>query len=442
MFLHHIKKLGLVVCAAALCSCGLFSKEKELPRGTRLAVLSSDQSETVKPLQIPTAEIPAAVTNPDWTQTGGNSVHVMENLSARHNMQKVWSASCGKGNSKRNLLLAQPVIYDNIVFAQDVNATVTAIGFNDGKKIWKQKLKPTRPFENESGLNGAGLAVDDNAVYAAAGFGSVFALNRKTGDIKWRKDLNTPLRIAPALCGSKVLIQTLDNRIFALNNIDGQELWRYNISAEDTVLAGGASPACSLEKNLVTAGFSNGEIQAFNADIGYPLWSTMMVGSSSFNSSTEINAIKGSPVIDGENIYAVGHNDLTAALDFRTGEKKWERKIGGVNLPWIAGNYIFLLTNTNEVYALNKNSGQTLWSVSLLNEYDLKERADIYLSGPVMINGQLLITASNGVVYALSPQSGAVLNKLELDSGIPISPVAAENSVVFVSDKANLIVYK
>ena len=442
MLLHKLKAFGLIVLMAGISSCGIFSSDKTLPSGTRVSVLADKVPGNMTTTKIPADSLPVAVVNRNWTQNGGSSNHIMGNLKVSGNFKQIWEANFGEGGSKRNLLLAAPVIYAGTVYAQDVKGTVRAFNLSDGKNLWKQKLKPLTENENDSGLNGSGLAVDENAVYATAGFGSVFALNPQNGKVLWRRDIGTPLRTAPAACNGKVIVQTLDNRVFALNAKNGNEIWKYNISAEDTVLAGGPAPACLPDKNLVVAGFSNGEIQAFNADIGYPLWSATLIDNSRINLSTDINAVKASPVIENDTIYAIGHNDLLAAVDYRTGENKWSLKIGGTHMPWIAGNYLFVLSNNNELFAVNKNDGKILWQTRFLEEYPLDERSEIYLSGPVMINSQLLITASNGIVYSVSPENGEIKNRLNLKEELPMAPVAAGNTVIFTTNEADLLAYK
>ena len=133
---------------------------------------------------------------------------------------------------------------------------------------------------------------------------------------------------------------------------------------------------------------------------------------------------------------------MLAAVDYRTGENKWSLKIGGTHMPWIAGNYLFVLSNNNELFAVNKNDGKILWQTRFLEEYPLDERSEIYLNGPVMINSQLLITASNGIVYSVSPENGEIKNRLNLKEELPMAPVAAGNTVIFTTNEADLLAYK
>lgn len=442
MFSDKFRTLGLLIFTTAVSACGIFADDKVLPAGERKSVLVRENHVADAVNIIPASSIPTATAAENWMQTGGTSYHVMQNIAVSHDMRQIWSATFGDGASKRNLLLAQPVIFEGTVFAQDVHGTVFAFDLRDGRRLWKQKLKPVLKNEEGNGLNGSGLAVDRQAVYAATGFGSVFALSRKDGSELWRFDINTPLRTAPVICGDKLYIQGLDNSLTALHTADGRQMWKHNISAEDTVLAGGASPACMAEKNLLVAGFSNGELQAFNADIGYPLWSVLLVDNSQINLSTDINAVKAPPVVDNKTIYAVGHNNLTAAIDYRTGEIKWQQKIGGTVMPWLAGKYLFIVGNDHELSAVATDSGKKLWSTHLLNDYAVDERSDIYVHGPVMLNGQLFVAASNGVVYVISPEDGRIVKTQNIGKDLPFAPIAAAQTVVFATNDAELIAFQ
>lgn len=441
MFSDFTKKVLVFLSVLPLASCSLFSDSKELPQGERISVLTSSENaydfNSARNIIIPEAQ-----TNIDWTQTGSNPQHLSGNFKSGSEMKKLWKKDFGKGSNKRSLLIASPVIYQSAVYVQDTKGTVSAFDLETGEALWSKEIKPQVKNETDNGTSGSGLAAGNNKIFAATGFGSVVAFDAWEGKELWRQEMNVPLRTAPSLCGNHLLQQTIDNKIIAYNAQTGSELWRHNAPAEETIITGNGSPACNLEKNFVIVGFSNGDIEALNLDIGYPLWSASLVNYKTFNPSGGLNSVKAAPVIDNETIYASGHNDHTAAVSYRTGEKLWERKIGSTNMPSISGDYMFMLNNNNELLALDKNSGQTLWQTTLLTEYDLKERSNIYLSGPVMINGRLLVTASNGVIYAYSPQTGAQIDKADIGEKLSTAPVVAKDIVIFMTDDAHIMAFK
>ena len=435
------KALGLVLLTTALSSCGLFSSNKELPTGTRRPITTIDQEEDLfaqKPLG--GYQVPQAVNTKNWEQTGMSATHQGFNFAARKNLQKVWKKSFGDGADKRNALLTAPVVYHDKVFVQDARGYVTAFQLNNGEKLWTSKLKSELSSENDASLNGIGLAAHNGKILAATGFGTLFALDENTGEILWKYNAKTPLRSAPTVCANRAYLRTLDNMLIAVSLEDGTLSWRYNISAEDTVWAGAAVPACSAEKNMLVAGFSNGDIQAFNAGIGYPLWTASLLDSSSTPFSSDINAIQAPAVIDENMVYASGA-EVTTSIDPRTGESKWIKKIGSLNMPLVVGNYVFLITATHQIAAVEKDTGVLVWLKNIPQDEDTPVE-EIYYTGPLMVNANLLVASSEGNVYAFSAQDGELLYQIELDDGVAASPIIANGYVIFITNDADIVVYQ
>ncbi len=442
MYFNDKIKVVLLFCyLLTLTSCSIFNDDKEIPKGTRISILDSQNTSFDINNKTISEYIPIT-SSEQWLQKGGNANHVMGNLSANNNIKKLWQKNFGEGSDKRNLLLAQPIISGEYIYTQDVDATVSAFNIKDGKKIWKRKIKPNNVNSEDNGLNGVGIASDGEKIYAVTGFGSVIALDALNGNQLWRIETKQPIRIAPNICLQKLIIQTIDNKLLVLNTTDGSEIYRYDTSYEDTILAGGAVASCSIDKNLIAAGFSNGMVETFNADIGYPLWSLNVINTKKGNSTTNINAIKASPIIDGEYVYTIGNNDMFMAADYRTGEIIWSQEIGSTNTPWVAGNYIYVVSNNNELICFNKLSGEIIFKTVLLNEYDLNQRTEIYLFGPIMVNNKLLVSASNGIVYAISSSDGSIIHKLDLNNNLAFSPISAKNTVVFTTSDADIIIFK
>ena len=222
------KKAGICCIALLLSACGMFGKEKLKLDGERVSVLQ--ESKMLAPDFEPgtlKVTLPQPYANNSWKQTGGNSLHRMEHLQASQNLKKVWDAGIGTGSSKRDYLLAAPVVAYKVVFTIDADAQVRALRLDDGEEIWSKNLKPLVEDEYEISMKGAGLAEFDRKIYATTGFGSVFALDMKTGKEIWRFNEKAPIRIAPTVANGVVFVQTIENALIALDAQTGKEIWRY-----------------------------------------------------------------------------------------------------------------------------------------------------------------------------------------------------------------------
>ncbi|MBI5093747.1 MAG: PQQ-binding-like beta-propeller repeat protein [Candidatus Hydrogenedentes bacterium] len=96
-------------------------------------------------------------------------------------------------------------------------------------------------------------AVGPDRVVFTANDGVVYALDRQTGDLKWRQKLgDTPS--SPVIAGDKVLVSA-GGTLYMLKLLDGEKLWSYAVSDEIT------SPA--LAGSLVVVGADDGSVAAF-----------------------------------------------------------------------------------------------------------------------------------------------------------------------------------
>ncbi len=440
------KYYKLIIAAIAVCSlsaCGFFGKEPLNIDGERINIISEDSSLVPDyasgELKI---RLPRPYDNARWAQNGGNSQHLMGHLKTDTKLKKLWDTNFGEGTSKRDILIASPVISNKVVFTIDAEGIVSAFRLDNGKQIWERRLKPKNKEEKSASIKGAGLAVFNKKVYATTGFGDVFCLDMFNGKKLWRTSLDMPIRIAPSVAANRVLVQTFDNTLAALDADDGSILWRGQTDFEATTIVGGASPAYNSEMDVIIAAFSNGELRAFKASTGTPLWTDLLVSKRRTNSLAEITAIKANPVIDGNKVFAVGYNSVLAAIDLRTGSRIWEREMGSSNQPWIAGEYLFVLTNEFNLLAINKNNGKIIWNTTIPTGDDMEEKSGVYGSGPVLAADRLIVATSNGYIFAVSPYNGEIISYISTSDGIAQSPIVAGGITIFTTEDADLLAYK
>lgn len=440
-----MKKISsIVICCAVLSSCSLFGSDKTPLEGERISVMQGGQNSSKPDAGAEDIKIrlPRPAVNQSWGQRGGNSQHVMQHLMASRDLSLAWDEDFGDGAGKRDFLLAEPVIANNVIFTIDKDAVITAFNQEDGEDIWDRRLKPMNKDDDEIAMKGAGLAVYGNRLYATTGFGSVFAMNAENGDILWRYNTSTPIRVAPTVGSDKVFAQTIDNTIVALDATSGTEIWEQQTNVDPTTLVGGAAAAYDEELDVVIVAFNNGELRAYKASTGSPLWSDYLVAKRRSNSLANINAIKANPVIDEGIVYAASTNSIFVAIDLRTGARIWEREIGMNNQPWIAGDYLFGLTENADLFAMEKRTGKIIWNTNIPLAAEIEDKSGVFVSGPVLVNNRLIVASSNGYAFAVSPYVGTILGFVELEDGVVLSPVVANEEVIFTSSDAEIMVYK
>ena len=441
MFLSRVT----VACTAVflITGCSWFKSDKPIAEGERISVLTHETS--VKPdVSIDSFKIklPQAHSNEEWNQNGGNASHLMGHLKTDNELKGFWQSSFGTGSSKRDFLISSPVISHKVVFLIDAEGKVSAKRLDSGETIWERKVKPINRSDNTIAIKGAGIAVAYDKVYVTTGFGGVYALDMRTGEPQWYYEAQNPIRIAPTVGGQFVFVQTMANELIALNAQNGEELWHYGSEVESTTMVGGANPAFDEEQDLLIAAFSNGEIRAFKASTGSPLWADWLFSSRKSTPLATINTIKANPVIAGNTVFVAGQSNLLTAIDLRTGMRMWQRDLTVTNQPWISGDYLFAVANNSDLVAIENSTGRILWSTKIPLGGEDDDLLGASLSGPILTDDRLLVTTSTGYAFAVSPYTGKIMNYINLETPIESSPVTADGVILLTTSDAEVYAYK
>jgi outer membrane protein assembly factor BamB len=422
-----------------LGGCGWFASKKQPLPGERISVLSLDRQLKPDPALANTpVTLPPPVVNPDWPQPGGNPDHAMQHLALPGTLHQAWKTSIGAGSSRYTQVLAQPIVVDGRVYAMDGGSQVGAYDAATGNPIWQIDIKPS---DDEGSSFGGGLAWWKGRLYASSGYARVLALDPKNGKVIWKTSVGAPVRSGPTVADGRVYVVTVENELVALAADDGRRVWNHNGIPETASLVGSASPAAAGE--VVVVGYSSGEIDALTVENGRPLWSDNLASARPADAVSALADIRGRPVIDRGRVYAVSHAGRMAAIDLRNGERVWELDIGASHGPWVAGDYVYVVSNDNQLFCLTRDEGKVRWVHQLPSFEDEKKKEDpITWAGPVLGGNRLIVLSSDGWALSLSPYTGAPQGREPIPGSAYLDPVIANNTLYILTDNGELSAYR
>ncbi|MBC6440315.1 MAG: PQQ-binding-like beta-propeller repeat protein [Rhodospirillales bacterium] len=437
-----IRRLGIVALGLVLTGCGSdgFDWLGEPPppplKGDRIAVLDLEtELQADAGVENTPVILPLPTDTPNWPQYGGRLDKAMHHVAAPGALEEIWSRSIGEGQGRFRKLIAQPVVALGRVFTLDADTTVRAFDAATGDSLWSFDIEPED--EDEGGWGG-GLAFYRDRLYVTTGYGELIMLDHETGEEYWRVRIGPPLRKPPTVSQGRVYLVTSDNELVALNADTGDILWSHRGLDEIAGLLGGGSPAVS--GSVVIASYLSGELYALRAENGRVVWVDTLAYAARFGSLAALNDINGSPVIDRGLVFAISHSGRLVAIDLASGARVWERDIAGVQTPWVAGDYLYVVTIDGHVICLFRLDGRIRWVTTLPQFENLEDREDpIQWTGPVLAGDRLLVAGSDGRAASVSPYTGVVLGMVDLGSGLPLSPVVASEIVYFVEEAGELI---
>jgi outer membrane protein assembly factor BamB len=422
-------------------------------RGVRISVMSLDESLKPDPtIQDQRVLLPAPYRNPEWPQPGGYSSNAMYHLEARGGLRPIWSVQAGKGSDSKSRLTAPPIVAGGNVFTLDSEAHVYVFRASDGREMWNKRLAPKNgtdmptlwgllgkpnTVDPASGMGG-GLAYDDGKLFATSGFGVVICMDARTGREIWRHDMGMPVINAPLVSGGRIFFSTYDNHFYALAESDGRQLWDHQGIAEPAGFLVSTNAAAAGATVIVP--YTSGEIFALQAQNGQVGWSDVLSRSGQVTALSLLDDVAGRPVIDRGVIYAISQSGVMAAINANSGERMWTRDIGGIQTPWAAGDYVYVLDNDNRVICLTRDQGRVRW-IHQLPEWDDPEDKENRLvwAGPVLVSDRLIVTSSNGYAESISPYTGKLLGRVEIPDATVIAPVVATGTMYLYTSDAELV---
>jgi outer membrane protein assembly factor BamB len=351
--------------------------------------------------------------------------------------QRAWTAKI-EGSSKSARLASAPVVSGGRLFAIGTDARVRAFDASTGAPLWSTELGSKG---NSGSLFGGGVSAEGERVFATSGVGDVAAFNAADGTILWKKRPGGPLRGAPTISSGNVYVMSQDNQIFALNAENGDLVWSESGTLEVTGVFGVAAPAAG--QGTVIAGYSSGELSAYRYENGRSLWGDALSRTSISTSVASLSDIDADPVIDRGRVYAVGQGGRMASYELVTGQRLWEINVAGISTPWVAGEWLFVVTDDAKLLCVARATGRIRWISQLKHYRKAKKKQDpLSWSGPVLAGGRLILVSTEGDLVYVNPVDGSILSSQEMDASLSLSPVVANNMLYILDDDGKLTAYR
>lgn len=122
-------------------------------------------------------------------------------------------------------------IHKDILYISDTTGRIYAINPNNGKQLWTfESEQPTRlsemPIDDEGPSWHTSFSIKDKTIFYSSLDGYVYALEAKTGALRWKFDTGGAITTYPELLGDRVYVGTKNGDSYALTQQDGRVAWK------------------------------------------------------------------------------------------------------------------------------------------------------------------------------------------------------------------------
>lgn len=199
------------------------------------------------------------------------------------------------------------------------------------------------------------------------------------------------------------VIYTMDgnNNVSAVSEQNGEKLWSFKVEVEER------------EKTRVGR---TGIVDRIRDPLSF-----------TDGSGRDKEGVGGGVAIDGNTLFVASGLGAVVALDPKTGAEKWryEARTPMHSAPVASNGRVFVVSDDNEVFAFNANTGEVLWTYQAI-----VEMARMLTSpAPAVVDDVVIVPFSSGELVALQVQNGGVLWQDSLSSSARLTPLASLNDI-------------
>jgi outer membrane protein assembly factor BamB len=106
----------------------------------------------------------------------------------------------------------------------------------------------------------------------------------------------------------------------------------------------------------------------------------------------------------------------------------------------VAGNFVFVVSITGELVALDTKTGGVKWTRQLPSyKNERKKKKLIAWTGPVLIGGRLVLASSNGQLQIIRPEDGTTIATRDIKSEIYVSPALANGTIYYHTNDGDVL---
>jgi eukaryotic-like serine/threonine-protein kinase len=261
---------------------------------------------------------------------------------------------------------SSPAVADGLVYVSSLDGNVYAVDAANGERRWAFATQGERRF-TAPGIHGAiprtermpdpfdvftsSPTVAGGMVFIGSGDQHVYALDAKTGALRWSFATGDVVHASPAVAHQTVYIGSWDRNLYALDAVTGRERWRYT-TGNDTVIynqIGIASSAVVADGRVIVGG-RDGHVHAVDQRTGHLIWKHSNNGGWTIASPAVRNGVVYFPTSDGTRFKALNAETGAVILDL-------QNKAVSFSSPALVGDIAFYGTSDGYLQAVDLKTG-------------------------------------------------------------------------------------
>jgi outer membrane protein assembly factor BamB len=345
----------------------------------------------------------------------------LTNINNYLNFNLVWESNIGDHDGSE----FQFVLEDNFVVAATSDGTIKKINISNGNTVWEKEINATIM----SGIGG-----DLKRLVFVSEDGYLWCLN-ENGDAIWKTYIDGEVYVPPEIFEGKIYVRVGNYEILQVELLQGNINWKFKKPGPALTFKG-TSPV-SYDRELIYAGFPSSKLIAIHADSGAYVWERTISEIKGNSEIERLNDILSKAYISGPVIYAISTNGDIAAINRQSGNILWTRMLSS-SLDLNSDGYdVFVVHKSGSIYSLDKTNGVTKW-----RQADLRNRR---LTRAAIVQDNIVVADFEGYFHFLDITDGMIRGRIQMPGNVPIQnnfKVINDSEVIGMDQNGNIFYFR
>jgi outer membrane protein assembly factor BamB len=317
------------------------------------------------------------------------------------------------GHTNSNIQLLQN---NNLIFYTSSSGIISAINLEKNEVVWI--------YKNNNEIT-AGLSGNKANIYYVDIYGYLYSLNI-FGNLNWKVFVGEVFS-PPLVLESQVVIKNTSGKLVSSSLIDGSELWTINIPS--STLSTRSSPELNFSNGYIYVGGSSGKLIAIDSSNGSFVWETSFSNPRGTSELDRSNEITSNIIIDDLFIFCISSSGNIAAINKIDGNIIWSRALSSLRGISSDDKNIFVTHSTGTIYKLSKETNKVIWRNV---NYVGRDPSRTFIFGNVVIFSDF-----EGYLHFLNINDGKELARQKISDKSLLKPVIYNDKFFLVSLDGN-----
>jgi len=245
------------------------------------------------------------------------------------------------------------VIYGTRVFLNGGDGSLYALDKKNGEIIWKFNSERERKYDFADYFHSTPV-IKDGVIYFGSGDGNFYAIDSNTGKLVWSFKTGNIVHTTPAISDGRIFFGSFDGFVYALKLKSGELIWKFKTVGHRFFPAGEVQGSPAVFNNLVFIGARDYNVYAIDQDKGYCHWNKSFTRGWGLNNNIH------------DSILYIGSADerVLIAANPETGKEIWKKDmeflIFGNNA--YSKSMLYVGTTIGKLHGISLLTGDKLWS--------------------------------------------------------------------------------